>query len=71
MQAGGLETGVKSIHQDVRKMKQSPGNKRCQHHENKDVFFSPFFINICFQLDLDHHGSVGDENDQEDEDVGI
>ena len=51
-------------------MEQSPSNERCQHHANNDVFFPLFVINVLFQFDLDHHGSVGDEKDQEEDAEG-
>ena len=71
MQASLFQTVVKSIHQDVRKMEQCPGNGSCQHHEDKDVFFPAFIIDIGFHLDLDHHGSARDEKDrEEDAEVG-
>ena len=31
------------------------------------MFFPAFIVNIGFHLDLDHHGSVGDEKDLEED----
>ena len=67
MQAGVLQTGVQSGHQNLRKMGQCPGKESCQHHKNKHVFFSGFIVDVGFHLDLDHHCSVGDEKDREED----
>ena len=71
MPASLFQTVVKSMHKDVRKMEQRPGNGSCQHYEDKDLFFPAFIIEIWFNLDLDHHGSARDEKDrEEDAEVG-
>ena len=61
MQAGSI--WVQSGYHKVGKMEQRPGDESCQHHENKHVFI----IDVGFYLNLDHHGSVGDEKNQKED----